>query len=273
MSETHIPTTDELRAHWDSFAPLFEERMEQTTVLLARELIAQLELESASALLEVGAGAGAAAQVAHEVLAADARHVVTDLSPEMVRRARAKLPEGVEVREADACALDFEDASFDRLLCNLNLMLVPDAEAALREAARVLKPGGLAAWSVWGRPEGSLMFTLPGLAADEVGFELPAGKRSNFHLGDSEVLRARIQGHGFSRVLAWYSPMIRPIRSGSDYAELTLATPRWQDYLAETTPELAEQLRASLARLAEEALSAGRGIGLEALVVVAEKSA
>jgi ubiquinone/menaquinone biosynthesis C-methylase UbiE len=273
MSETKIPTTDELRAHWDRFAPLFEERMEQTTVLLARELLAQLELDSATALLEVGAGAGAAAKVASELLPEGARHVVTDLSPEMVRRARAKLPERAEVREADACALDFEDASFDRLLCNLNLMLVPDSEAALREAARVLKPGGLAAWSVWGRPEGSLMFTLPGLAADEVGLELPAGKRSNFHLGDSEVLRARILGHGFSRVLAWYSPMIRPIRAGNDYADLTLSTPRWQEYLAETTPEIAQNLRAALARLAEEALGAGRGIGLEALVVVAEKSA
>lgn len=273
MSDTKIPTTDELRTHWDSFAQLFEERMEHTTVLLARELIAQLDLGSASSLLEIGAGAGAAAQVAHPLLPESARHVVTDLAPEMVRRARAKLPERVTVQEADACALEFEDASFERILCNLNLMLVPDSEAALKEAARVLKPGGLAAWSVWGRPEGSLMFTLPGLAADEVGLELPAGKRSNFHLGDSEVLRARVLGHGFSRVLAWYSPMIRPIRSGATYADLILATPRWEGYLEESTPELGSAIRASLTRLADEALGAGRPIGLEALIVVAEKSA
>ncbi|MBL4844661.1 MAG: class I SAM-dependent methyltransferase [Planctomycetes bacterium] len=271
MSEPNIPSADELRAHWDQFAPLFEERMESTTVLLARELIAQLHLGEASALLEVGAGAGAAARVAAALLPAGARHVVTDLSPEMVRRARAKLSEGAEVREADACALDFPDASFDRFLCNLNLMLVPDADAALREAARVLKPGGLAAWSVWGRPEGSLMFTIPPLAAEEVGLDLPAGKRSNFHLGDREVLRARIADHGFEQVLTWYSPMIRPVLSGTEFAEVTLSTPRWEETLADQPGELRASLSSALERLAEEALGAGRPIGLEALVVIARR--
>ena len=272
MSEPQIQSTDELRAHWDRFAPLFEERMEPTTVLLARELIAQLRLEEASALLEVGAGAGAAAQIVHELLPATARHVVTDLSPEMVRRARAKLPERVLVQEADACALEFADASFDRLLCNLNLMLVPDPGAALGEAARVLAPGGLAAWSVWGRPEGSLMFTIPGLAAEEVGLRLPEGARSNFHLGDREELRAQIAGHGFERVLTWYSPMIRPFRSGAEYAELILSTPRWESYLAQEPEGARAALAKSLEGLAEGALRAGRPIGLEALVVVAERA-
>ena len=271
MSESNVPTSEELRAHWDAFAPLFEARMEASTALLARQLLAQLRLDSARALLEVGAGAGGAALIAREDLAAGATHVVTDLSPEMVRRARAKLPAEVEVHEADACALPFADERFDRLLANLNLMIVPDPDAALREAARVLAPGGLAAWSVWGRPEGSLMFTLPGLAAEQVEFELPPGKRSNFHLGELEPLRARIAAHGFDRVLAWHSPLIRPIVDGADFAELTLATPRWEGYLAAAEPRKASDLRLALTRLAEEALAAGHPIGLDALVVVATR--
>lgn len=272
MSESTVPTSEELREHWDSFAALFEERMEASTALLARQLLAQLRLDDAQALLEVGAGAGGAARIARECLPAGATHVVTDLSPAMVALARAKLPAEVEVREADACALPFADASFDRLLANLNLMIVPDPDAALAEAARVLRPGGLAAWSVWGRPEWSLMFTLPGLAAEEVGLELPPGKRSNFHLGELEPLRARVAAHGFQRVLAWNTPLIRPLREGAEYAELTLATPRWQGYLEAADPAQGAALRAALTRLADEALAAGRPIGLDALVVLAERA-
>jgi SAM-dependent methyltransferase len=52
---------------------------------------------------------------------------------------------------ADAEALEPGTGGFDAALCSLGLMYVPDPDRALRELHRVLRPGGRAVVSVWGR--------------------------------------------------------------------------------------------------------------------------
>jgi ubiquinone/menaquinone biosynthesis C-methylase UbiE len=48
----------------------------------------------------------------------------------------------VEVHQADATALPFEDASVDVVISNGVLNLVPEKEKAFREIRRVLRPSG-----------------------------------------------------------------------------------------------------------------------------------
>ena len=52
-------------------------------------------------------------------------------------------------RQADATNLPFEDASFDAVVCQFGLMFFPDKAAGIREAFRVLKPGGRHILNVW----------------------------------------------------------------------------------------------------------------------------
>lgn len=262
---------DELRAHWDAFADFFEQTFERTTVLLARTLTAHLRLAEATAVIEVGAGPGAGALALYRDMPAGARLMVTDISPNMVALARARLPAEVEVQVANAESLPFDDGAFDRLLANLNLMLVLDPDRALAEARRVLRPGGLAAWSVWGRPGPSSLFTLPAQAAERAGIELPPASRSNFHLGDRDTLRARIRDHGFARALAWYQTMTMPVRDGDSYADLTIRTPRWQQNLAHLPEAAMDAFRRTLADMADDHLAAGEPIALDALLIVAQR--
>jgi ubiquinone/menaquinone biosynthesis C-methylase UbiE len=57
--------------------------------------------------------------------------------------------ENVEWKEADASALPFPDRSFEAVVCQFGLMFVPDKEAAIREAYRVLASDGVLLFSVW----------------------------------------------------------------------------------------------------------------------------
>ena len=68
-----------------------------------------------------------------------------EFSPEMLELAKqrkAELGSDVDLRLGDAQALEFEDESFDTIICTLALCTIPDPERAVAEAHRVLRPGG-----------------------------------------------------------------------------------------------------------------------------------
>jgi len=68
-----------------------------------------------------------------------------ELSPAMLAIAEqraADLGLAVDLREADAQDLPFADASFDTVVCTLSLCAIPDHAKAIKEMARVLRPGG-----------------------------------------------------------------------------------------------------------------------------------
>jgi SAM-dependent methyltransferase len=69
-----------------------------------------------------------------------------DLSSDQLRLARRRAPQGVDLVQADANQLPFEDAAFDAIACSLLHTDVDDFALVLREAARVLRPGGRMAY-------------------------------------------------------------------------------------------------------------------------------
>ncbi len=96
-------------------------------------------------VLEIGAGSGA---MAAQLLASRSRlrMTVTDFDEAMVAAARARLArfaDRANVRQADAARLPFPDGTFDAVVSFIMLHHVIDWHAALGEAVRVLRPGGV----------------------------------------------------------------------------------------------------------------------------------
>jgi ubiquinone/menaquinone biosynthesis C-methylase UbiE len=75
-----------------------------------------------------------------------------DLTPELLQRARENaVIAGVDIEwhEGDVESLPFGDGTFDMVLSQFGHMFAPRHEVATREMLRVLKPGGLLAFSTW----------------------------------------------------------------------------------------------------------------------------
>ena len=100
-------------------------------------------------LLEVGCGGGTALRLAADrgadVSALDASHALVEI-------VQARVP-GADVRAGDLQFLPYDGESFDAVVGFNAFQYAADTTAALREAHRVLRPGGLVAIMVWGPQE------------------------------------------------------------------------------------------------------------------------
>jgi ubiquinone/menaquinone biosynthesis C-methylase UbiE len=117
----------------------------------AEDLAKRVLVPSGGALLETAAGTGMATRQLRDEIDQDVRIVVTDLNEDMLEVNRAKFEghENIEFKTANALELPFEDSSFDAVVCQFSVMFFPDKLAALKEAARILKPGGMFLFNIW----------------------------------------------------------------------------------------------------------------------------
>jgi len=108
--------------------------------------VAHADLLPGEMVLDLGSGAGLDALIASPFVGEKGRVFGVDLAPSMVERAKKNvLDAGVKnvfFQEGDIEQLPFEDSSFDVVISNCTLNLVPDKEAAYFEIARVLRSGG-----------------------------------------------------------------------------------------------------------------------------------
>ena len=121
----------------------------------AAELVRRLPTRPPGDVLEIACGTGLVTKRLRERLDPALRLTATDLSATMLDYAKAQLGQhdGIEWREADALKLLFPDRAFGALVCGFGIMFVPDRQAMLREARRILVDGGILLFSVWDRIE------------------------------------------------------------------------------------------------------------------------
>ncbi|MFI6770715.1 class I SAM-dependent methyltransferase [Streptomyces sp. NPDC050355] len=133
--------TERLRRYWDKHARSYDRQMRFFDRALFGESRTWVCSQAGGDVLEVAIGTGL--NLPH--YPPGVRLTGIEWSPKMLAIARRRaddLGRTADLREADAQALPFADASFDTVVCTLSLCAIPDDQRAIAEMSRVLKPGG-----------------------------------------------------------------------------------------------------------------------------------
>ncbi len=150
-------------------------------------------------LLDVATGPG---YVARRAADRGARATGLDFSEAMLEFARSTWVD-VEFVQGDATSLSFADGTFDAVTAAFLLLHLGRPEDAVREAARVLSPGGRAGFTVWDEPARNrwlgVVFEAFAAGGGEPSPDIPVGPPM-LHLADDSAFTSLLVDAGFADV-------------------------------------------------------------------------
>jgi len=250
---------------WDAIAGGYDEFVAPGEAPFANAALRLAGLNPGERFLDVAAGSGGLSLPAVRL---GAKVLATDWSPAMIKRFEARVrDEGLsnaQGRVMDAHDLDIEDATFDVTGSQFGVMLVPDQPLALREMARVTKPGGRVLLIAYGSPEEfeTLQWFIAALQAVVPDFEgLPDDPPPlDFQVADPEVMRQRLIDAGLKDVVVDTTHEERvEFRSGQQMWDWVLnSNPIAGMIVGDLTPEQQVTVREVLDRMIRER-SGGHG--------------
>ena len=234
------------RTAWEQRAAPYAASLGDLTRGSVGALLDAARVSAGLRVLDVGTGPGFVALAA---AARGARVTGADQSAAMVDIARAA---GVDAVVAPVERLPFDDAEFDAVVGGYLLNHLPRPEAAVAELARLLRPGGRLALTVWDLPEANPALGLFGPVATSVGLvgAVPPGPDSQRFSQDDgmlDLLRRRLVDVTVERV-AW---TVR-VEPGAWFDAVAAATPRTGAALAAASVEQRAQARERYVEVARE---------------------
>ncbi len=213
---------------WTLVAPGWRKhdaRLVEVTTPVTERMLALAKIGSGQRILDLACGTGEPA-LAAAARVKDGHVVALDFVEEMLEFAREKAAtqgiRNITFQKADAEELHFPDASFDAVTVRFGLMFMPEPQACLKKAYRVLKPGGQFVGACWSAPKENLWASLPmGIIRKELGMDPPPpGSPGLFAFADPARLESIMRETGFHHVsVEPVAVRMAEFDSGAEYFE------------------------------------------------------
>ena len=247
------------RRRWQAVAAGWEQHaddMRRDTMPVSIWMVEAIAPQPGHTVLDLAAGTGDTGFLVAELIEPGGTLITSDLVPEMLsaaqRRAEALGIRNVRFRQIDAETIDQPVASVDGALSRWGYMLMPDAEAALRDTRRVLKPGARLALAAWADPDANPWSVLPVRELVDRGLAepIPPGP-GQFAWAQEGAIADNLEAAGFAEPevetidFAFRHPSVRAWwDAGRDMSQ------RLRDATAGLSPQEEDEVVASLAERA-----------------------
>jgi ubiquinone/menaquinone biosynthesis C-methylase UbiE len=227
---------------WSRTAPTYATAAEVMSGLAIEPLLDAAGVGRGTKLLDVGTGPGT---VVGPALRRGATVVAVDACQAMVEAARARHP-GVDIRVASAAELPFPPQSFDAVSLGFCLLVLPEPARALREARRVLRPGGRVALTSWA-PSGLEAMAVGGAAVADFDMPAPDFSRAPLFGVESPVLADALSDAGFEQPFARTLDLVVNVTSPDPLVEHFARVLDLDSYGSDLRTRLAQRLETELA--------------------------
>jgi ubiquinone/menaquinone biosynthesis C-methylase UbiE len=189
------------RYGWDKASAEYERYWRDQLAPAQERLLALAALQPGERVLDVACGTGLVSLTAAMQVGPAGDVVATDISEDMVTRARQRAEDlglpNVTFARRDAEDLQVDAGSFDAALCALGLMYVPDPRQALTGMRLALRAGGRAAVAVWGARTRCGWAEIFPIVDRRVASDVCP---TFFQLGTGDVLQRVMEAAGFAAV-------------------------------------------------------------------------
>ena len=149
MTQNNQPDWNAMAEKFDLWVPFIKP--------VGDKMLAAIKINEGDYVLDVASGTGEPALSLAQEMQNKIRLIGTDAMEGMVKVAQTKAQkqgfDHVEFKTMPAEHLEFENNTFDNIICRFGVMLFQDPQQGLKEMYRVLKPGGHFVLAVWNTPE------------------------------------------------------------------------------------------------------------------------